>query len=63
MIVFADLCGVCSEYAEIMHFTKSSGQELKKREFTIVDTSNASVNVTLWVRRWRSSMVNINPSF
>jgi hypothetical protein len=63
MIVFADVCAVCSEFAEIMQFTKSSGQDLKKREFTIVDASNASVNVTLWVRRRRSSMVNINPSF
>lgn len=32
-----------------MSFTaKSSGRELKKRDVSLVDTSNASVSLTLW---------------
>lgn len=44
-----DVIGVCKEVSEVVQFTaKSSGRELKKREVTIVDTSNAAVQLTLW---------------
>ncbi|XP_055532718.1 replication protein A 70 kDa DNA-binding subunit [Wyeomyia smithii] len=44
-----DVIGVCKEVGEVSQFTaKTSGRELKKREVTIVDSSNATVQLTLW---------------
>lgn len=44
-----DVIGVCKEAGEVMQFTaRSSGRELKKREVTLVDQSNAAVSLTLW---------------
>lgn len=43
------MIGVCQEIGDIRSFTaKSTGRELKKRDITLVDNSNASVSVTLW---------------
>lgn len=43
------MIGVCRDVGELNQFTaKSSGRELKKRDITLVDNSNAAVNVTLW---------------
>lgn len=44
-----DVIGVCRDVGEVQRFTaKASGRELKKRDITLVDNSNASINVTLW---------------
>lgn len=44
-----DVIGVCKDVGELQQFTaKASGRELKKRDVTLVDNSNAAVNVTLW---------------
>ncbi|XP_055587325.1 replication protein A 70 kDa DNA-binding subunit-like [Uranotaenia lowii] len=44
-----DMIGVCKEASEVVQFTaKTSGRDLKKREVTVVDTSNAAVSLTLW---------------
>lgn len=44
-----DVVGICKEAGDVMQFTaRSSGRELKKREITIVDSSNAAVQLTLW---------------
>ncbi|XP_053684561.1 replication protein A 70 kDa DNA-binding subunit [Sabethes cyaneus] len=44
-----DVIGVCKEVSEVSQFTaRASGRELKKREVTLVDTSNATVQLTLW---------------
>ncbi|XP_058057306.1 replication protein A 70 kDa DNA-binding subunit [Anopheles bellator] len=44
-----DVIGVCKEAGDVVQFTaKASGRELRKREVTLVDSSNASVQLTLW---------------
>ncbi|XP_035779088.1 replication protein A 70 kDa DNA-binding subunit-like [Anopheles albimanus] len=44
-----DVIGVCKEASEVVQFTaKTSGRELRKREATLVDSSNAAVQLTLW---------------
>ncbi|XP_058467652.1 replication protein A 70 kDa DNA-binding subunit [Malaya genurostris] len=44
-----DVIGICKEASEVVQFTaKTSGRELKKREVTMVDSSNAAVQLTLW---------------
>ncbi|XP_058813344.1 replication protein A 70 kDa DNA-binding subunit [Topomyia yanbarensis] len=44
-----DVIGVCKEVSDVVQFTaKSSGRELKKREITMVDSSHAAVQLTLW---------------
>uniref|UniRef100_A0A182MBH5 Replication protein A subunit n=1 Tax=Anopheles culicifacies TaxID=139723 RepID=A0A182MBH5_9DIPT len=44
-----DVVGMCKEASEVVQFTaKTSGRELRKREITLVDSSNASVQLTLW---------------
>lgn len=48
-LTFLDVLGVCKEASEVQEFVaRSSGRELKKREITLVDTSNSSVGLTLW---------------
>ena len=43
-----DVIGVCKEFGDLATFTaRSSGRELKKRELTLVDNSNASVSCDL----------------
>ncbi|XP_031632411.1 replication protein A 70 kDa DNA-binding subunit, partial [Contarinia nasturtii] len=44
-----DVIGVCRDVGELQAFTaKSTGKELKKRDITLVDNTDASVNLTLW---------------
>ncbi|XP_052896850.1 replication protein A 70 kDa DNA-binding subunit [Anopheles moucheti] len=44
-----DVVGMCKEVGDVLQFTaKTSGRELRKREITLVDASNASVQLTLW---------------
>uniref|UniRef100_A0A182Y582 Replication protein A subunit n=1 Tax=Anopheles stephensi TaxID=30069 RepID=A0A182Y582_ANOST len=44
-----DVIGMCKEAGEVMQFTaRTSGRELRKREITLVDSSAASVQLTLW---------------
>uniref|UniRef100_A0A1B0CNK6 Replication protein A subunit n=1 Tax=Lutzomyia longipalpis TaxID=7200 RepID=A0A1B0CNK6_LUTLO len=44
-----DVVGVCTSSGEVVKFTsRASGRDLQKREVTLVDTSKASVNLTLW---------------
>ncbi|XP_050069217.1 replication protein A 70 kDa DNA-binding subunit [Anopheles maculipalpis] len=44
-----DVVGMCKEASEVVQFTaKTSGRELRKREITLVDSSAASVQLTLW---------------
>ncbi|XP_049281805.1 replication protein A 70 kDa DNA-binding subunit [Anopheles funestus] len=44
-----DVVGMCKDVSEVVQFTaKTSGRELRKREITMVDSSNASVQLTLW---------------
>lgn len=44
-----DIIGVCKEVGELQVFTgRTNNREFKKRELTLVDSSNASVQVTLW---------------
>lgn len=43
-IVMLDVIGVCRETGDLFQFTaKASGRELKKRDITLVDSSNAAV--------------------
>uniref|UniRef100_A0A182VRB5 Replication protein A subunit n=1 Tax=Anopheles minimus TaxID=112268 RepID=A0A182VRB5_9DIPT len=44
-----DVVGMCKEASDVVQFTaKTSGRELRKREITLVDSSSASVQLTLW---------------
>lgn len=44
-----DVIGVCKEAGDVQTFTaRATGRELKKRELTLVDKSDASVTLTLW---------------
>ncbi|XP_321709.5 replication protein A 70 kDa DNA-binding subunit [Anopheles gambiae] len=44
-----DVIGMCKDASDVVQFTaKTSGRELRKREITLVDSSNASVQLTLW---------------
>lgn len=44
-----DVIGVCKETGEIQRFTgRTNNKEFIKREITLVDSSNASVALTLW---------------
>jgi len=44
-----DCVGVCHKVSDISSVTKrTTGEELKKREISIIDTSNTSINITLW---------------
>uniref|UniRef100_A0A182JRW5 Replication protein A subunit n=1 Tax=Anopheles christyi TaxID=43041 RepID=A0A182JRW5_9DIPT len=44
-----DVVGMCKDVSDLVQFTaKTSGRELRKREITLVDSSNASVQLTLW---------------
>lgn len=46
---YSDIIGICREAGELVHFTaKSTNRELKKRELTLVDSSLATINLTLW---------------
>ncbi|XP_053680234.1 replication protein A 70 kDa DNA-binding subunit [Anopheles nili] len=44
-----DVIGMCKDAGDVTRFTaKTSGRELRKRELTLVDSSSASVQLTLW---------------
>ncbi|XP_022901411.1 replication protein A 70 kDa DNA-binding subunit [Onthophagus taurus] len=44
-----DVIGVCKSATDVQTFNaKSTGRELKKREVTLVDTTNTGVSLTLW---------------
>ncbi|TDG49079.1 hypothetical protein AWZ03_004564 [Drosophila navojoa] len=44
-----DTIGICKEVGELQTFTsRTTNKELKKRELTLVDMSNAAVTLTLW---------------
>lgn len=44
-----DLVGVCREAAELSTVTqRTTGKELRKRDLTLVDSTNRAVNVTMW---------------
>ena len=44
-----DCVGVCKEVGELQVFTsKTTNKEFKKRDLVLVDTSEASVNLTIW---------------
>lgn len=47
--IIPDIIGVCKEVGDLNTFTaRTTGRELKKRDITLVDQSNAAVTVTLW---------------
>ncbi|XP_039971109.1 replication protein A 70 kDa DNA-binding subunit [Bactrocera neohumeralis] len=44
-----DTIGICKDVGELQTFTsRTTNKEFKKRELTLVDSSNAAVNLTLW---------------
>lgn len=44
-----DIIGICKEVGELQTFTsRTSNKEFKKRDLTLVDTSEAAVVVTIW---------------
>ncbi|XP_073817699.1 replication protein A 70 kDa DNA-binding subunit-like [Musca autumnalis] len=44
-----DIVGVCKEVGELQTFTsRTTNKEFKKRDLTLVDTSDAAVTVTIW---------------
>ncbi|XP_055386595.1 replication protein A 70 kDa DNA-binding subunit-like [Condylostylus longicornis] len=44
-----DVIGICREAGDLQTFTgKTNNREFKKRELTLIDTSNAAVQLTLW---------------
>ncbi|XP_067619019.1 replication protein A 70 kDa DNA-binding subunit [Eurosta solidaginis] len=44
-----DTIGICKDVGELQTFTsRNTNKEFKKRELTLVDSSNAAVNLTLW---------------
>ncbi|XP_058976432.1 replication protein A 70 kDa DNA-binding subunit-like [Musca domestica] len=44
-----DIVGVCKEVGELQAFTsRTTNKEFKKRDLTLVDTSEAAVTVTIW---------------
>lgn len=46
LFIFIDCIGVCREAGELFQFTaKTSGKELKKKDITLVDSSNAAVSI------------------
>ncbi|XP_055851551.1 replication protein A 70 kDa DNA-binding subunit [Episyrphus balteatus] len=43
-----DTIGICRDVGELNTFTSRANKEFKKRELTLVDISNAAVQLTLW---------------
>lgn len=43
-----DVIGVCKEVSDLNSFTSKNGRDLTKREVTLVDSSNATITLTLW---------------
>ncbi|EKM55320.1 uncharacterized protein PHACADRAFT_255854 [Phanerochaete carnosa HHB-10118-sp] len=43
-----DVLGIVKEMSDVTHLTSRQGNDLTKRELTIVDRSGASVRLTLW---------------
>ncbi|XP_055906413.1 replication protein A 70 kDa DNA-binding subunit [Eupeodes corollae] len=43
-----DTIGICRDVGELQTFTSRANKEFKKRELTLVDLSNAAVQLTLW---------------
>lgn len=44
-----DTIGICKDVGELLTFTsRTTNKEFKKRELTLVDPSDAAINVTLW---------------
>ncbi|XP_062558412.1 replication protein A 70 kDa DNA-binding subunit [Armigeres subalbatus] len=57
-----DVIGICKEAGEVVQFTaKTSGRELKKRDITLVDMSNAAVSLTLWGEEAQGFSATNNP--
>ncbi|XP_065081416.1 replication protein A 70 kDa DNA-binding subunit [Ochlerotatus camptorhynchus] len=57
-----DVVGICKEAGDVLQFTaRSSGRELKKREVTVVDSSNAAVQLTLWGDDAQNFPASTNP--
>lgn len=57
-----DVAGICKEASELNTFTaKTSGRELTKREITMVDSSNAAVQLTLWGTDAQNFPTSTNP--
>jgi len=45
---YVDVMGICQKVSEIAEFTSRKGNELKKREFFLVDKSSANISCVLW---------------
>lgn len=45
---FVDVIAVCKETGDLTNLTSKQGKELTKREVTLVDQSNTSIQLTLW---------------
>jgi len=45
---FVDVIGVVTDVGDIREITTKAGEQLKKREITLVDDSNRSIQLTLW---------------
>lgn len=43
-----DVIGVCRDVSDLFEFTSKNGKELKKKEVTLVDKSDACICLTLW---------------
>lgn len=44
-----DVIGICKDVGELQVFTaRTNNREMKKRDLTLVDTSNASITLTIW---------------
>lgn len=45
---FIDVIGICQKVSEVAEFTSKKGNDLKKREFFLVDQSSSNISCTLW---------------
>jgi len=45
---FVDICAAVQSVSEIQQFTSKAGKELRKRNITLIDESNAAVDCTIW---------------
>lgn len=47
--IYSDVLGICRDAGEVIQFTaKTTNRELKKRDITLVDSSQASITLTIW---------------
>lgn len=62
VLCFTDVIAVVKASSDLQRFTaKNSGKELQKRELTLVDTSNASVQLVLWGEQAENFDMNSHP--